>query len=41
MASTKDDMDRIGLFKEMEYTTIKDPYKESAKCTFCCNHSYI
>ena len=31
-ASTKDDMDRIGLFKEMEYVTIKDPYKETAKC---------
>jgi len=41
MASTKDDMDRIGLFKEMEYITIKDPYKEQAKCMFCCNHLHI
>jgi hypothetical protein len=35
MGSTdKSDMDRIGLFKEMEYVTIKDPYKEPASCKF-------
>ncbi len=34
MATTKTDMDRIGLFKEMEYVTIKDPYKDAAKCKF-------
>ncbi|CAF0752051.1 unnamed protein product, partial [Didymodactylos carnosus] len=31
---TKSDMDRIGLFKEMEYFTIKDPYKEPARFNF-------
>ena len=31
MASGKEDMDRIGLFKEMEYVTVKDPYKEASK----------
>ncbi|CAF0948500.1 unnamed protein product [Rotaria sp. Silwood1] len=34
MGTTKDDMDRVGLFKEMEYVSIKDPYKEAAKFTF-------
>ena len=35
MGSTdKSDMDRIGLFKEMEYVTIKDPYKSPASCEF-------
>ena len=34
MGTTKDDMDRVGLFKEMEYVTIKDPYKEPSKCKF-------
>ncbi len=33
-STTKSDMDRIGLFKEMEYVTIKDPYKEAARCEF-------
>jgi hypothetical protein len=33
-SSNKSDMDRIGLFKEMEYVTIKDPYKEPASCEF-------
>jgi hypothetical protein len=28
-SNTKSDMDRIGLFKEMEYVTIKDPFKEA------------
>lgn len=32
MGATKTDMDRIGLFKEMEYVTIKDPYHEANKC---------
>jgi hypothetical protein len=32
MASTKEDMDRVGLFKEMGYVTIKDPYKEASRC---------
>lgn len=27
-------MERIGLFKEMEYATIKDPYKDSSKCLY-------
>ena len=27
-------MDRIGLFQEMEYVTIKDPFKEAASCKF-------
>lgn len=31
MASTKEDMDRVGLFKEMEYVTIKDPYVDPSK----------
>jgi len=31
-SSGKTDMDRIGLFKEMEYVTIKDPYKEASRC---------
>jgi hypothetical protein len=45
--ATKDDMDRIGLFKEMEYVTIKDPYKEPARCKFSChffcvsNHFFV
>ncbi|CAF3963581.1 unnamed protein product [Adineta steineri] len=30
-AGGKTDMDRIGLFKEMEYATIKDPYKEASR----------
>ncbi|CAF1169496.1 unnamed protein product [Adineta ricciae] len=34
MASGKEDMDRIGLFKEMEYVTVKDPYKEASKINF-------
>ena len=33
-SNDKSDMDRIGLFKEMEYATIKDPYKEAARCEF-------
>ncbi|CAF4873541.1 unnamed protein product [Rotaria socialis] len=34
MGTTKNDMERVGLFKEMEYVSIKDPYKESAKFAF-------
>jgi len=33
-STTKPDMDRIGLFKEMEYVTIKDPFKEAARFSF-------
>ncbi|CAF1255227.1 unnamed protein product [Rotaria magnacalcarata] len=33
-STTKSDMDRIGLFKEMEYVTIKDPFKGAANFTF-------
>ncbi|CAF0944434.1 unnamed protein product [Adineta steineri] len=33
-AGGKTDMDRIGLFKEMEYATIKDPYKEASRFRF-------
>lgn len=32
MGATKEDMDRVGLFKEMEYVTIKDPYQDPSKC---------
>lgn len=32
MGSTKRDMDRVGLFQEMKYTSISDPYKPSYKC---------
>lgn len=31
-STSKSDMDRIGLFQEMEYVTIKDPFKEAARC---------
>ncbi|UJR25909.1 hypothetical protein I4U23_007257 [Adineta vaga] len=34
MASGKTDMDRVGLFKEMEYVTIKDPYTEASRFNF-------
>ncbi|CAF0774407.1 unnamed protein product [Adineta steineri] len=35
MAATgKEDMDRVGLFKEMEYVTIKDPYTTPSKGNF-------
>ncbi|CAF1195611.1 unnamed protein product [Rotaria sordida] len=33
-SSNKSDMDRIGLFKEMEYVTIKDPFKEATRVNF-------
>ena len=33
-STSKSDMDRIGLFQEMEYVTIKDPFKEAARCKF-------
>lgn len=28
----KNDMNRVGLFQEMSYITIKDPYVPSSKC---------
>lgn len=28
---TKNDMERMGIFKEMQYITIKDPYKNKGK----------
>ena len=34
MASTKNDMNRLGLFQEMKYISIQDPYKPSSKFGF-------
>lgn len=34
MVESKNDMNRIGLFKEMAYTTIGDEYVPSSKCMF-------
>jgi len=34
MASTKSDMNRLGLFQEMKYISIQDPYKPSSKFGF-------
>lgn len=31
---TKTDMERIGIFKEMGYISIKDPYKAKASSKF-------
>ena len=34
MAGVKNDMNRIGLFQEMNYITVQDPYIPSSKCKF-------
>lgn len=30
----KSDMNRVGLFQEMKYISIQDPYKPSYKCKY-------
>lgn len=29
---TKNDMSRVGLFQEMSYVTVQDPYVPASKC---------
>ena len=30
--ATKNDMNRVGVFQEMSYITVQDPYVPSSKC---------
>ena len=32
MAAVKNDMNRLGIFQEMGYVTVADPYVPSSKC---------
>lgn len=34
MTAPKNDMNRVGLFSEMQYVTVGDPYVPSSKCKF-------
>lgn len=41
MANDKTDMTRVGLFKEMKYISVNDPYVSQSKCNLTLIYPFL